>query len=63
MKGSDEVHFEGQNREEIYGWVNETLHQQHDSELGRTGRGVVLDILMLAGLVAFPFEFGADGYR
>jgi hypothetical protein len=25
LKGSDEVHFEGQNRKEIYGWVNETL--------------------------------------
>lgn len=45
LKGSDEVHFEGQNREEIYGWVNETLRQQHYSELGRTSRGVVRSYL------------------
>jgi len=45
LKGSDEVHFEGQNRKEIYGWVNETLRQQHYSELGRTGRGVVRSYL------------------
>ena len=41
LKASDEIHFEGQNREEIYGWVNQTLRQQRYDELGRTGRGLV----------------------
>ncbi|MBM2850479.1 MAG: integrase family protein [Anaerolineales bacterium] len=41
LKASDEIHFEGQNREEIYEWVNLTLRQQHYCELGRTGRGLV----------------------
>ena len=41
LKASDEIHFEGQNREEMYGWVNQTLRQQHYDELGRTGRGLV----------------------
>jgi len=41
LKGSDEIHFEGQNREETYGWVNGTLRQQHYEGLGRTSRGLV----------------------
>jgi transposase InsO family protein len=41
LKASDEIHFEGQNREEIYGWVNQTLRQQRYDERGRTGRGLV----------------------
>lgn len=41
LEASDELHFEGQCREEVYGWVNETLRQQNYGELGRTGRGLV----------------------
>ena len=41
LKGSGEIDFEGQNREEVYGWVNETLRHQHYEKLGRTGRGLM----------------------
>jgi transposase InsO family protein len=41
LEGSDEVRFEGRNREEVYGWVNQTLRQQHYQELKRSGRGLV----------------------
>jgi transposase InsO family protein len=41
LKGSDEVDFAGQKREEVYEWVNQTLRQQHYDELVRMGRGLV----------------------
>lgn len=41
LEGSDEVRFEGRNREEVYGWVNQTLRQQRYEELKRSGRGLV----------------------
>lgn len=41
LEGSDEVRFEGRNREEVYGWVNQTLRQQRYEELKRSGRGWV----------------------
>ena len=41
LEGSGEVGFEGQNREEVYGWVNQTLRQQRYEELKRSGRGLV----------------------
>ena len=41
LKGSGEINFEGENREEIYRWVNETLRHQRYEELGRTSRGVM----------------------
>lgn len=41
LKVGDELHFEGQKREEVYSWVDRTLRQQRYSELGRTARGVV----------------------
>ena len=41
LEGSEEVVFEGRNREEVYGWVNETLRQQRYGELKRSGRGLV----------------------
>lgn len=41
LESSDEVAFEGRNREEVYGWVNETLRQQRYQELKRSGRGLV----------------------
>lgn len=41
LEGSNEVRFEGRNREEVYGWVNQTLRQQHYEELKRRGRGLV----------------------
>lgn len=41
LKASDEIHFEGQRREETYNWVNQTLRQQNYGGLGRRGRGLV----------------------
>ena len=41
LKGSDEVRFAGRNREEVYGWVDQTLRQQRYEELKRSGRGFV----------------------
>ena len=41
LEGSGEVGFKGQNREEVYGWVNQTLRQQRYEELKRSGRGLV----------------------
>ena len=41
LEGSEEVGFEGRNREEVYGWVNQTLRQQGYEELKRSGRGLV----------------------
>jgi transposase InsO family protein len=51
LKGSGELRFEGQNREEVYGWVNQALQQQRYQELGRTGRGLVrLYVAKMTGL-------------
>jgi hypothetical protein len=33
LKASDELRFQGQNREEVYGWVNQTLRQHHGDPL------------------------------
>jgi transposase InsO family protein len=41
LDGSGEVCFEGQDREEVYRWVNRTLRQQDYSGLKRSGKGLV----------------------
>jgi transposase InsO family protein len=41
LGGSGEVGFKGENREEVYGWVNETLREQRYEELKRSDRGLV----------------------
>lgn len=41
LEASDEVQFEGRNRKEVYGWVEQTLRQQRYPELKRVGRGLV----------------------
>ena len=41
LEGSGEVGFKGQNREEIYGWVDQTLRQQRYEGLKRNDRGLV----------------------
>src|ERR1019366_892891 len=41
LDGSGEGGFKGQNREEVYGWVNQTLRQQRYEEVKRSDRGVV----------------------
>jgi len=41
LTGSGELCFQGQQREEVYAWVDQTLRQQHYEQLGRAGRGLV----------------------
>jgi hypothetical protein len=41
LAASDEVQFEGRNREKVYSWVDQTLRRQGYEELGRPGRGLV----------------------
>ena len=35
LEASEGVGFRGRNREEVYGWVNATLREQHYEELKR----------------------------
>ena len=39
LAASDGVQFEGRNREEVHGWVDQTLRRQGYEELERAGRG------------------------
>jgi len=41
LAGSGEVRFAGQRREEVYGWVEQTLVRQQYASLGRAGKGLV----------------------
>ena len=41
LGGSEEVGFKGRDREEVYGWVKQTLRQQGYQELKRSARGLV----------------------
>jgi len=41
LEGSGEVGFKGENRDEIYAWVNQTLRQQRYEELKRSERGLL----------------------
>ncbi len=41
LEASHEVQFEGRHREEVYGWVGQTLRHQGYQELGRASRGLV----------------------
>ena len=41
LEASEEVGFQGRNREEMYAWVGETLLQQRYHELKRRSRGLV----------------------
>lgn len=41
LEAADGVGFEGRNREEVYGWVNQMLQQQRYQDLKRSGRGLV----------------------
>ena len=41
LKASGEIQFVGQNRDELYAWVNQTLRQQNYSALGKVARGLV----------------------
>ncbi len=41
LEASNELGFKGWKREEVYGWVNQTLRQQGYQRLKRSGRGLV----------------------
>ena len=41
LEGSGEVGFKGEKRDEVYGWVNQTLRQQEYEGLKRSERGIV----------------------
>jgi len=41
LEGSDEVHFQAQDKQELYGWVNQTLRQQDYGRLKRPAKGLV----------------------
>src|ERR1700678_1465905 len=41
LEASDELGFQGRNRDEVYGWVDLTLGQQGYQTLKRSGRGLV----------------------
>jgi hypothetical protein len=41
LAGSGEVRFAGQRREEVYGWVEQTMVRHHYAGLDRSGKGLV----------------------
>jgi hypothetical protein len=41
LEGSAEVHFQAQDKQELYGWVSRTLHQQDYRGLKREAKGLV----------------------
>jgi hypothetical protein len=45
LKASEEIRFEGEHREQVYGWVEQVLHQQHYQKHGRKARGLVRSYL------------------
>ncbi len=51
LEASDEVAFEGRNRQEVYGWVDQTLREQAYERLDRAGRGLVRQyVVKMTGL-------------
>ena len=41
LNASEEIRFEGENRQQIYGWVEQVLRQQQYPKQGRKARGLV----------------------
>jgi len=41
LNASEEIRFEGENRQQVYGWVEQVLRQQHYPQQGRKARGLV----------------------
>jgi transposase InsO family protein len=41
LKASEEIRFEGENREQVYSWVEQLLRQQQYQKQGRKGRGLL----------------------
>ena len=41
LNASEEIRFEGENRQQVYGWVEQVLRQQHYPQQGRKARGLL----------------------
>ena len=41
LRASDELRFEGQTRQQVYGWIEQVLCQQQYARQGRAGRGLL----------------------
>jgi hypothetical protein len=41
LKASEAIRFEGENREQVYGWTEQVLHQQRYAQQGRQERGLL----------------------
>jgi transposase InsO family protein len=41
LKASQDIRFEGENREQVYHWIEQVLRQQHYAQAGRKARGLV----------------------
>jgi hypothetical protein len=41
LNASEEIRFEGENREQVYGWVEQVLRQQQYEKQGRKARGLL----------------------
>jgi hypothetical protein len=41
LNAGEEIQFEGENRQQVYGWVEQVLRQQQYSKQGRKARGLV----------------------
>ena len=41
LNASEEIRFEGENRQQVYGWVEQVLRQQHYRQQGRQARGLL----------------------
>jgi hypothetical protein len=52
LNASEEIRFEGENREQVYGWVEQVLRQQQYPKQGRKTRGRLLPRFWGRGLVS-----------
>ena len=41
LNASEDIRFEGENRQQVYGWVEQVLRQQHYPQQGRKARGLL----------------------
>ena len=41
LKASEEIRFEGENRQQVYAWVEQVLRQQQYAQQGRKARGLL----------------------
>jgi hypothetical protein len=56
LAGSGEARFAGQRREEIYGWVEQTVVRHRYTGLDQPGKGLVRsDIARMTGLSRVPW--------